>query len=797
MEVSMKVWFEVGFLIVAGLSLIGCGRAPDGEPSPSTMNPAALTCSTEQITEEGLLKSGNLSEDEAILANGRRITPVGDRITTGRFPLGFRVNSDETRAYVVHNGDKAHALMVLDLEGGQPLQTVPLDSPFKAIALSPDESILYVGGGHSGKVYLFELDGEGLCANVDEEGAILPDDEIYLGGYIADLETTADGSTLYAVANTNSVVYAVDTATMTINNTMQAGTFPYDMVLSPDESILYFSNITASTVKAVDAVSGDTLASIPVGKNPMAMVLSPDGARLYVVSSDTDEVSVIDTADHTVTATMDLSGHPLLFKHGSTNGISISPDGARLYVTEAGFNRVDVVDTKTFEVIGAIPTGWYPTEVLAGDKSLYVATSKGMGSQGVSGLKNLPSFLAVVPYPDSTTLAEWTTRVEENNSRALDFFKGTCNADSIPALSGEDSPIKHVVLVVRENKTYDMVMGDFERGDGDPNLVVFGEKYTPNFHKLAREFVTFDNYYANAEASIQGHMWTTTAHCNDFTEKTYFADLFTIPGYGIGSLSGPGSIFDHCFAHGVSFRNYGEFMSFGQYMFDEYQDNLDVKYPFWTNEVSDVDKAAEVIREMELGIFPQFVYIVLPNDHTFGGKAGKPTPQHMVADNDRGTALLVEAISNSIYWPETAIFIIEDDPQGSGDHVEAHRSICAVVSPWVKKGYTSSVHYDIPSLYRTIEMILGLPPIGKNDAMAAPMLDIWIDGETGQPDYTPFDGVPVDVPFELNPADHPLAHALDHCDFSELDGCEGLGSVLWKMMKGDVEPPPYARGIDR
>lgn len=781
---------------VLGISAFGCGTVNPDPAGPASGTPGALTCSEDQINEQGLLKAGHYGDGEAILANGRRITPVGDRIPTGRFPLGIRINADETRAYVVHNGDKSNSLMVLDLVEKQALQIVPLIAPFRAVALSPDESMLYVGGGHSGKVYFFELDENGLCKNVDDEGVVHPDDELYLGGYISDIEVTSDGAILYGVAATNSRVYAVDTQTRTIVRTLLAGTQPYDMVLSSDESVLYFSNLTASTVTAVDAVTGQVLASVPAGKDPMSMALSPDGATLYVTSSDTDEVYVIDTDQNEAIAVIDLSGHPLLYKHGNVNGVAVSPDGSRLYVSEASFNRVNVVDTTNFEVLGAIPTGWYPTEVVAGNKAVYIASSKGMGSEGYNGLKKFFSFISVVPHPDDATLAEWTTKATENNNRTLDYFTGDCNPDSIPVLSGKDSPIEHVVLVVRENKTYDMVMGDFERGDGDPELVVFGEKYTPNFHKLAREYVNMDNYYANAEASIQGHMWTSSAHCNDYTEKTYYSDFFTIPGYDITTLSGPGSIFDHCFAHGVSFRNYGEFPSFGQYMFDEYRDFFDAKYPFWTNEVSDVDKAAEFIREMELGIFPQFIYVVLPNDHTFGGDPGKPTPQYMVADNDRGTAMLVEAISSSIYWPKTAIFIIEDDPQGSGDHVEAHRSLCAVISPWVKRGYTSSVHYDIPSLYKTIELILGLPPLGKNDAMASPMLDIWVDGNNTQPDYTPFLGVPVDVPLELNPENHPLAHALDHCDFSELDGCTGLGSVLWKMMKGDVEPPPYAKGID-
>lgn len=775
----------------------GCGTKAQDPPGPATVTPGALTCTEDQITESGLLKTGHYGENEAILANGRRLTPAGEHVGTGRFPLGFRVNAAETRAYVVHNADTGNALMVLDLVDKTALQVSRLPtSPFKAVALSMDEKTLYVGGGHSGKIYFYNLDDDGLVTKTDDEGFALPSGEILLGGYIADLEVSPDGALLFAVANTNSKVHVLDTATLETQAVLKAGTFPYDMAFAAGASTLWFSNVTSSTVSAVDTVTEEKVASIPVGKNPMALALSPDEKTLYVTGSDTDEMFIIDTTKREMTASVDLSGHAEGYKHGSNNGIAVSPDGTRVYVTEAQFNHVNVLDAVTFENLGAIPTGWYPTEVAAGTKALYVVSSKGMGSAGPTSLKSFGSFLSVIPYPDDTQLEEWTDTVEANNNRTQGFFKGTCTADNLPVLAGpEVSPIKHVVLVVKENKTYDMILGDFERGDGDPNLVVFGEDVTPNIHKIAREFVNFDNFYTNAEASVQGHMWTSSAHCNDYQEKMYW-DQFNIPGYDIGALSYPGSIFDHCFAHGVSFRNYGEFPAFGQYMFDEYMDYFDSKFPFYTQSVLDVDKAAEVIREIELGIFPQFLYMLLPNDHTYGGDPGKPTPRSMVADNDRGLAMIVDYLSKSIYWPETVIFVIQDDPQGSGDHVDPHRSILVAISPWVKRGYTSSVHYDVPSLYRTIEMILGLPPMGKNDAMAAPILDIWREGPGVEPDYTPFDKVPVNIPQEFNPEDMPADLRLDHCKGAKIDGCEGLGRILWKMQRGDEEPPPYAKGID-
>ncbi len=756
----------------------GQSPAPAGEPK-------ALACSADGASPEAFLKSGKYGPDQAILPDGRRVTPVGVRIPTGRFPLGFRVNRDETRAYVVHNGEDR--LVVLDLVEHKQAQVVSVHSPFKAVALSPDEQTLAVGGGGTGRLFFYK---------VGEDGRVTPDGELYLGGYLSDIEYAPDGSRLYAVANTNSRLYVLDVASRTVVATFKAGTYPYDMVLSPGGDIIWVSNLQASTVQAIASEDGKVLASIRVGKNPTALALGPDGSRLYVANSDSDTVSVIDTASREVVATVDMAGDLSPLKHGNTNGVAVSPDGTRLYVSQGSFNQVDVVDTATLEILGSIPTGWYPTEVFAGERALYIASSKGMGAEGVSGLKNLKSFLQVVSYSDAEQLQGWTDQVRANNRRTLDFFQGACDPQSIPVLRGPPhSPIEHVVLIVRENKTYDMVLGDFERGDGDPNLVVYGEDITPNFHKLAREFVTFDNFYSNPEASYQGHMWTTTAQCNDYVEKTYW-DQLSIVGYEAATLPEAGTIFSHLLKHGVPFRVYGEFPSFSPGMFEEYEDFFNHKFPFWTMEVKDVDKAAEVIREIELGIFPRFVYMILPNDHTYGSKPGKPTPESMVADNDRATAMIVEAISRSIYWPHTAIFIIEDDPQGSGDHVDAHRSICVVVSPWVRRGYTSSVHYDIPSLYRTIEMILGVPPMGRNDALAAPMVDIWVDGEEVPPDFTPFEGVPVDVPDGVNPKDGPLAGAVDHCDFERIDECPGLGRVLWKMRKGDVEPPPYAKWID-
>ena len=238
-------------------------------------------------------------------------------------------------------------------------------------------------------------------------------------------------------------------------------------------------------------------------------------------------------------------------------------------------------------------------------------------------------------------------------------------------------------------------------------------------------------------------------------------------------------------------------VGFGRHVLGDFEAFVDHKYPFFTMEIPDVEKAAEFIRELEAGIFPDFIFIVLPNDHTKGTSPGAPTPRHMVADNDAGTGMIVEAITRSPFWPETAIFIIEDDPQGPGDHVHAHRSISVVVSPHVRRNYTSSVLYSTGSLYRTIELILGLPPINRNSAEASPMADIFVmDTPDDPPDFTPYLGLPNPIPFETNPADAIMAAESMAIDWSQPDKAPGLGLILWRAMRGDEPIPDYAKFTD-
>jgi len=323
---------------------------------------------------------------------------------------------------------------------------------------------------------------------------------------------------------------------------------------------------------------------------------------------------------------------------------------------------------------------------------------------------------------------------------------------------------------------------------------------TPNAHSLARTFIDFVNFYGDAEVSVQGHMWTTQADCNDFVEKTR---LDRVPASGVDptTVHYNRSIFDHLFNNDVNFRVYGETSNFAFRELDLWKDKVDLKYPYWSNGIRDIDKANRIIHEWNLhletgneSLFPPFIYIVLPNDHAQGGKAGVPTVQSHVADNDAGMGMLVEWISSHPdIWKKTVIFAIEDDPQSPvGDHIDAHRSLCFAASPWVKRGHLCDTHYSIPSLYHTIELILGVPHINKNTALAPPLVDIF----TETPDMTPYEAIPMQFESWNNPDSGKFADEAEQWDWSSFDGHKGYGDHVWRLMNGDKPRPAGAKYIE-
>ena len=417
-------------------------------------------------------------------------------------------------------------------------------------------------------------------------------------------------------------------------------------------------------------------------------------------------------------------------------------------------------------------------------------------------------------FPDEKTLAAYTEPVYKNCPYSDKLLTDAPHSEktAIPTKVGDPSPIKHVLYIIKENRTYDQVFGDLTRGNGDPSLVMFGRDVTPNHHKLAEDFVLLDNLYCNGHVSADGHPWSTMAYNTDYIARNWALTYSSRAGVDDdekGDLSNApsGYLWDACARAGLSYRSYGEYgrrvsqpdgtlrvegavPGLVGHMCPDYGIS---KVPGRRNR--DTDNAETFIREFQefekTGTLPRFMVMSLGEDHTTGTRPGGFTPQACVASNDLALGRIVEAISHSKSWPETAIFVIEDDAQNGPDHVDAHRTVGLVISPYTKRKHLDSTQYSTVSMLRTIELILGLPPLSQYDAAARPMFASFTD----KPDLTPYTHEPARI--DLNAVNAPTAYGADRSlkmDFDEYDRIDDfeLNEILWRAIKGKDAPVPPA-----
>jgi YVTN family beta-propeller protein len=596
-------------------------------------------------------------------------------------------------------------------------------------------------------------------------------------------------------------------------------------------------------VAVLDPTTLASVAEIPVGEHPNAMQFSKDARRLFVACANTNAVWVLDLATRQTVERIGVALSPKAPPGSTPNALALSPDGGTLLVANADNNTVAVVDVKhpgESRFQGFIPTGWYPTGVAygPGGENVLVLSGKGLtpvpnprGPQPVSGREDgtyiggmLNGALSMLKRPDAAALAKLTERVfaiSAYNEGRREAPPGRPEGSPIPGRVGEPSPIKHVFYVIRENRTYDQVLGDLPRGNGDPNLTLFGEDVTPNAHAIAREFVLFDNFYVDAEVSNDGHAYSTAAYATDAVEKlwpTLYANrggLYLSEGgheirNNYGNLAAPadGYIWDFAGRAGVSVRSYGEFASWetkGGPITATVPGLVGKVHPTYAPydlSIPDnerIDVWLEEFRAYEKqGGLPSLSIIRLGNDHTTGTAPGKPTPRAMVAENDMALGRLVEAISRSRFWPESAILVLEDDAQNGPDHVDAHRSVLLLASPWAKRAAVDSTLYTTSGVLRTIELILGLPPMSQYDAAATPLFAAFAP----KPDPTPYSVRPARVSLtETNREDAPGAQASLRMNLVEADLApeRELNEILWKSVRGKdaVMPAPIRAAFVR
>ncbi|MBH2005242.1 MAG: bifunctional YncE family protein/alkaline phosphatase family protein [Sphingobacteriia bacterium] len=764
------------------------------------------------------------------LPNGWSLTPVGRNFPLGDLPLNIVVSKSKKRMAVTNNGQSVHSIQLIDPATETVLDTREIARAFYGLAFSADEKRLYASGGHNNKIVIYDIENNQLKeADSIVLGKKWPNKIAPSGIAVDDVQQL-----LYVVTKESNKLYIIDLKTKQTVLEYQLGGEAYACQLSPDRKQLYISCWGCDKVYFFDTEKRNVTAEIAVGDNPNELLLTKKGKLLYVANANDNTISVINTTEQRVIEVLNAALYPDAPNGSTTNGLALSEDEKTLYVANADNNCLAVYDVSKpvqSKSKGFIPTGWYPTNVKVIGKKIFVSNGKGFSSKanpyGPSPFGNSKNVLhhaddpnrpkavqyiaglfmgtmSVIDVPAESALSVYSQVVYRNTpyNKAKELLVQGEEGNPIPRKTGGASPIKYVFYIIKENRTYDQVLGDMKEGNGDPRLTLFGEQITPNQHALAREFVLLDNFYVDGEVSADGHNWSTGAYATDFLEKNWVSSYggrgggYDAEGKRPAANNKGGFIWDHCKKAGVSFRTYGEFA-------DNYMPNIPVLKdhycPYFTgydNQVPDTVRFKQWQREFDsllaANAVPKFNSVRFCNDHTEGMRLGRPTPYAHVADNDLAVGQFVEYLSKSPIWKETAIFILEDDAQNGADHVDAHRSIAFVAGGFVKRGFVDHTMYSTSSMLRTIELILGIPPMSQYDAAATPMWRSF----TSTPDTRPFTSIIPSVNLdERNTAMNEWQKRSEKFDLSKEDAVPDLefNKVLWHGLKGDHVPFPGPR----
>jgi len=772
------------------------------------------------------------------LPTGALLDPAGTSIDLGPLPLAMTLSPDKKRVIVLLNGWREQGIQVVDRSSMRVLQKVSLPAVFLGLTFSPDGKSLYVSGGNQDVIYRFDWrDGSAALA----DSIVLAFKQPGHSGtrYPAGIAISNDGRTLYAAENLADSVAVVDLASRRVVQRLATEKYPYGVVVGRD-GLVYVSAWNGWTVSAFPPRGNGTLEAgtrIRVGRHPSAMALSPDGNRLFVASGSTDKIAVVDTRRLQVLTTLS-DPTPAATGEGSTpNALAVSADGSRLYVAEADNNAVAVFTLSAGSsgvatvatadsLIGRIPVGWYPAAVVVDGNDLLVTNAKGRGTAanpkhwqpGQRMPAHTPDYtlgqingtLTIVPAANASAneLAPFSVRVAAANS-----WNASRPSKGYP-------PLEHVIYIIKENRTYDQVLSDLPQADGDTSLLFFPRTVSPNHHALAERFGIFDRFFVNAEVSPDGHNWSTAAYVTDYTEKTVPSHYssrgrtYDYQGTNRGSIPeddvaepASGYLWNLAERAGITYRNYGEFVS-------EEDDppkagssvrtvatkralvgHTNTAYSGWNLDIPDQARADVWIREFQefvgAGKMPALEILTLPNDHTSGASAGKPTPRAYMADNDLALGRIIEALSKSPFWRSTVVFVLEDDAQDGPDHIDSHRSPLLVVSAW-NRGKVFHRFANTSDVVATIEEILGLGTMSQFDHYGRPFREIW----ESTPDLTPYTALRPSVSLdEKNPLNTALATAskklrLDKVDMADEDL---FNRILWSAIKGGTPYPGSTR----
>ncbi len=761
------------------------------------------------------------------LPNGWKLSPVGKLLPLGDLPLNMAVSPSGKMLAVTNNGQSDQSIQLIDAEKMQQLDSIVTKKSWLGLTFSKDGKYLYASGGNDNWIMRYQVKNQKL----------VPFDTLIIGKpwpekiSPAGIAVDNDDKMLYVVTKENNSLYTIDLKERKVKSQFPLGGEAYACLLSNDGKTLFITCWGCDKVMLFDTRKQQMSGWIPVGDNPNDMCLSSNDKYLFVANANDNSVSVISLEQKRVIEILNSALYPNAPSGSTPNSVALSADEKSLYIANADNNCLAVFDVsnpgKSFSK-GFIPTGWYPTCVRVVKNIIFVANGKGLTSkpnpigpspkkadvthhselnkkakvQYIGGL--FTGTLQAIPTPSESQFSIYSQSVYNNTpyKKEKEMLTSGEEGNPVPSKVGEPSPIKYVFYVIKENRTYDQVLGDIPEGNGDTSLVLFGKNVTPNLHAIAKQFVLLDNFYVDGEVSADGHNWTMGAYATDYLEKNW------VTSYGGRGGSYPGEaeretannkngfLWDFCKKYGVSYRSYGEFVS------DSFKANIPALenhflpgYTGFDLSIRDTSRFYMWKRDFEsllaAGKVPQLTTLRFANDHTEGLRVGSPTPLAFAADNDLACGLFVEYLSKSPIWNESVIIILEDDAQNGPDHVDAHRSTTYIAGGFVKQGYVDHTMYSTSSALRTIELILGLPPMTQYDAAAEPLWRCF--NKTAN--HPPFKALPNLIDLNLkNTADNKMSRLSETFDFSKEDRVPDaqFNEVIWAAIHGlnSVCPAP-------
>ncbi len=773
----------------------------------------------------------NFESKRITLPNGWHLTPVGEKVRLGDLPLNIAISPSQKLAAITNNGQSTQTIQLVDIKEGITTDTVIIGKSWLGLAFSDNGKQLYASGGNDNIIIRYKIrDKKFSGADTIVIGDPWPE-KISVAGLALDDKNNR----LYVVTKENNSLYVIDTKFKKVLSQHSLGGEGYTCILSPDRNTLYASCWGCDKIVVFNTGSRKITGTIAVGDNPNDLCLTKNGQYLFVANANDNSVSVIDTRKGKVIETLNAALYPDSPTGSTTNSVALSKDEKTLFVANADNNCLavfDISDPGNSKSKGFIPTAWYPSCVRTVNSKILVSNGKGLTSmanpygpnpyrkgsevvyqkggkeqkmdeQYIGGL--FKGTLQIIDQPEEKQLEIYSHAVYNNTPyiKEKELISEGAEGNPIPQKVGDPSPIKYIFYVIKENRTYDQILGDIPEGNGDTSLVLFGKKITPNQHALTHEFVLLDNFYVNGEVSADGHNWSMGAYATDYLEKNWPTSYGnrggTYPGEGVREIANnkDGFLWDYCNRAGVSYRSYAEFMSSNKPNIPALKDHFCPTYHGWDLSFRDTARFRQWKNDFDsllaVNAVPQLNTIRFGNDHTLGLNLGKPTPFAQVADNDLAVGLFVDYLSHSPIWENSLILIVEDDAQNGPDHVDAHRSTGYLAGGYVKQGFVDHTPYTTASFLRTIELILGLPPMSQYDAAATPLWRCM----NNAPNHPAFNVKSCQVNLnDVNKERSAWQQKSETFNFSIEDRIDDnqFNEVIWKAVKGyNSSCPPSVR----